>query len=113
MTITMFELFATLPPALALMTGALLTALIRSRQLRAAVVIIAPLICLYMIWQVPDGVVLRGTFLGYPLELVEGNAVRRLFATIFAIMSATGAVFAFNTARRTELVAAQVYAAGP
>jgi multicomponent Na+:H+ antiporter subunit D len=105
-------MFEMLPPALALIGGALLTALISSRQLRAVVVIVAPLICLYLIWQVPDGVVLRGEFLGYPLELVEGGPVRRLFATIFAIMSATGAVFAFNHARRTELVAAQLYAAG-
>ena len=105
----MFEMF---PPALALIGGALLTALISSRQLRAVVVIVAPLICLYLIWQVPDGVVVRSAFLGYPLELVEGGPVRRLFATIFAIMSATGAVFAFNHARRTELVAAQLYAAG-
>ncbi|HEY7776510.1 MAG TPA: Na(+)/H(+) antiporter subunit D [Kineobactrum sp.] len=109
MITTMFEM---LPPALALIAGALLTSLISSKGLRAAVVIAAPLICLYMIWQVPDGVALRGAFLGYPLELVEGSPVRRLFATIFAIMAATGAVFAFNTARRTELVAAQFYAAG-
>tara|TARA_R110002110_G_scaffold114374_2_gene283713 strand:+ start:18262 stop:19950 length:1689 start_codon:yes stop_codon:yes gene_type:complete len=105
-------MFESLPPALALIGGALLTAAISSRQLRAFVVIGAPLVCLYGIWQVPDGVSLEGAFLGYPLELVEGSPVRRLFATIFAIMSATGAVFAFNHARRTELVAAQFYAAG-
>lgn len=105
-------MFESLPPALALIGGALLTAAIGSRQLRAFVVIGAPLVCLYGIWQVPDGVSLEGAFLGYPLELVEGSPVRRLFATIFAIMSATGAVFAFNHARRTELVAAQFYAAG-
>ncbi|MEQ9396587.1 Na(+)/H(+) antiporter subunit D [Haliea sp.] len=105
-------MFEVLPPALALIAGALLTAAIGSRRLRAFVVIGAPLLCLYGIWQVPDGVSLEGAFLGYPLELVEGSPVRRLFATIFAIMSATGAVFAFNDARRTELVAAQFYAAG-
>ncbi|MEQ9465715.1 MAG: Na(+)/H(+) antiporter subunit D [Haliea sp.] len=105
-------MFESLPPALALIGGALLTAAISSRQLRAFVVIGAPLVCLYGIWQVPDGVSLEASFLGYPLELVEGSPVRRLFATIFAIMAATGAVFAFNHARRTELVAAQFYAAG-
>lgn len=102
----------TLPPALALIGGGLLTALASSRQWRAGIVVIAPLVCLYMVWQIPDGVALRGSFLGYPLELVEGSPVRRLFATIFAIMSATGAFFAMNHARRTELVAAQFYAAG-
>ncbi|GAB3307547.1 monovalent cation/H+ antiporter subunit D [Haliea atlantica] len=101
-----------LPPALALIAGALLTAVASSRQWRAAITILAPLVCLYMIWQLPDGVQLRGSFLGYPLELVEASPVRRLFATIFAIMAATGAVFALNHARRTELVAAQFYAAG-
>lgn len=105
-------MFESLPPALALIGGALLTAAISSRQLRAFVVVGAPLVCLYGIWQVPDGVSLTTSFLGYTLELVEGSPVRRLFATIFALMSVTGAVFAFNHARRTELVAAQFYAAG-
>lgn len=102
----------TLPPALALIAGALLTAATPSRQWRAAITVVAPLVCLYMIWQLPDGIHLRGSFLGYPLELVEASPVRRLFATIFAIMSATGAIFAMSHARRTELVAAQFYAAG-
>lgn len=105
-------MFESLPPALALIGGALLTAAISSRQLRALVVVVAPLVCLYGIWQIPDGVSLTTSFLGYTLELVEGSPVRRLFATIFALMSVTGAVFAFNHARRTELVAAQFYAAG-
>jgi len=105
-------MFESLPPALALIGGALLTAAISSRRLRALVVVVAPLVCLYGIWQIPDGVSLTTSFLGYTLELVEGSPVRRLFATIFALMSVTGAVFAFNHARRTELVAAQFYAAG-
>ncbi|MDO8861172.1 Na(+)/H(+) antiporter subunit D [Haliea sp. E1-2-M8] len=105
-------MFESLPPALALIGGALLTAAISSRQIRAFVVIGAPLVCLYGIWQVPDGVSLEASFLGYTLELVEGSPVRRLFATIFALMAATGGLFAFNHARRTELVAAQFYAAG-
>jgi len=105
-------MFESLPPALVLIGSALLTAAISSRQLRALVVVVAPLVCLYGIWQIPDGVSLTTSFLGYTLELVEGSPVRRLFATIFALMSVTGAVFAFNHARRTELVAAQFYAAG-
>jgi len=100
-----------MPPALILIASALLTGMLRG-SLRAALLLLAPLATLWLIWQVPDGVVLSTQFLGYTVEPVEGSAVRRLFATIFAIMAFGGGLFAFRTARWTELAAAQAYAAG-
>ena len=70
-----------LSPALILVAGAALTALLRG-NLRTAVIFAAPLATLWAIWQVPDGVVLTLDFLQYRIEPVEGSAVRRLFATI-------------------------------
>ena len=49
-------------------------------------------------------------FLGYTLELVKGDALSRLFATIFAIMAFAGGLFALNQNRVTELAAALCYA---
>ena len=49
-----------------------------------------PLITLYLVWQVPDGVALEYRFLGYTLALVKGDALSRLFATIFAVMAFAG-----------------------
>ena len=75
-----------LPPALILLAGAVLTPLTRG-HLRTAVILAAPLATLWAIWLVPDGVVSTFTFIDYQVEPVEGSALRRLFATIFAIMA--------------------------
>jgi len=101
-----------LSPALILVAGAVLTALLRGHA-RSAVVLAAPLVTLWAIWQVPDGVAATITFLeSYELQPVEGSPLRRLFATIFAIMSFAGGLYAFRQAKWYELASAQAYAAG-
>ena len=96
-----------LSPALILVAGAVLTALLRG-QARNAVVLAAPLVTLWAIWQVPDGVAGTITFLEYyELQPVEGSPLRRLFATIFAIMAFAGGLYAFRQAKWYELASAQ------
>ena len=79
-------------------------------QARVAALLVAPLITLALIWQVPDGAVLTVGFLDYTLTPVEGDALSRLFATIFAIMAFGGGLFALNQERVVELSAAFIYA---
>lgn len=98
-----------LPPAVALILGGLLLPFLRS-WLRAAVLLLVPLITLYLVWQVPDGVALKASFLAYELVPVKGDALSRLFASVFAIMAFTGGLFALNQDRTTELAAAYCYA---
>ena len=65
-----------LSPALILVAGAALTALLRG-NLRNAVIFGAPLVTLWAIWQVPDGVAATITFLDYyELQPVEGSPLR-------------------------------------
>jgi len=100
-----------LPPALILLLGALLIGLTRG-ALRTFVVLAAPLLTLAAVWQVPDGISMSTQFLQYPIELIEGSPVRRLFATIFALMAFGGGLYAFRQAKWYELAAAYAYAAG-
>jgi multicomponent Na+:H+ antiporter subunit D len=100
-----------LHPAFPLLVAAALIGLTRG-HLRSAVLFIAPLASLWALWQIPDGVVATASFLGYDIQPIEGSAVRRLFATIFAIMAFTGGLFAFRQARWYELAAGYAYAAG-
>lgn len=97
------------PPAMVLIFGGLLLPMLRA-QLRAPALLGLPLITLYLIWQVPDGVALSAPFLGYELALVKGDALSRLFATVFALMAFAGALFALNQSRVVELAAAFCYA---
>ena len=87
-------MFDLLPPALILLAGALLVGPLRGHW-RSAAVLITPLVTLWAVWQVPDGVSLTLPFLGYQIEPLEGSALRRLFATIFALMAFVGGLYAF------------------
>jgi multicomponent Na+:H+ antiporter subunit D len=98
-------------PAFAMLLGAALVAVTRG-AVRGAVALATPLVALAAIWQVPDGAQVMGQFLGYPIELVHGSSLRRLFATVFALMAFGGVLFAFRQARWWELTAALAYAAG-
>jgi multicomponent Na+:H+ antiporter subunit D len=100
-----------LPPAIVLLCGALLIGPARG-SLRTFIVLAAPLATLWAVWQVPDGVALTLTFLEYPIEPVEGSPLRRLFASVFAMMAFGGGLYAFRQARWYELAAAYTYAAG-
>ncbi len=99
------------PPAFIMIMGAILVAMSRP-GLRPAFILLTPLVTLYAIWQIEDGVLMTVQFLGYDIELVEGSKVRRLFATVFSIMAFAGGLFAFRTATWYELSAAMAYAAG-
>ena len=103
-----FDIF---PPAFVLLIAAVLIGLVKGHA-RTAVLLIAPLLTLWAIWQVPDGVQSTIKFLSYNIEPVEGSPLRRLFATVFAIMVFVGGLYAFRIAKWYELAAAFAYAAG-
>jgi multicomponent Na+:H+ antiporter subunit D len=103
-----FELFS---PAFILLIAAVLICLVKGHA-RTAVILIAPVITLWAIWQIPDGVQSTVKFLSYNIEPIEGSPLRRLFATIFAIMVFVGGLYSFRVARWYELAAAFAYAAG-
>jgi len=104
-------MFEMIPPAIFMIVGALMIGPARG-HLRTAIVLAAPLITLWFIWQVPNGVAYDIAFLDYRIEPLEGSEVRRLFATIFALMAFVGGLYAFRQAKWYELSSAYAYAAG-
>jgi len=98
------------PPALALLLGALLAALLRGR-LRSACFVGGPLLALWAVTQVPEGIALTGRFLSYELQLVAGTGLRRLFALLFALVALAGTLAGLSRLRWYELCAAQLLAA--
>ncbi len=99
------------PPAFIMIIGAMLIPVVRE-SFRPVLLILVPFLTLLMIWNLDDGVLLSARFLGYEIELVEANNVRRLFATIFAVMAMVAGLFAFQHARVVEMSASMAYAAG-
>ena len=100
-----------IPPAIFMILAALLIGPARG-HLRSAIVLAAPLITLWFVWQVPNGIAYDLPFLDYRIQPLEGSEVRRLFATIFALMAFVGGLYSFRQARAYELAAGYAYAAG-
>ena len=104
-------IFESFPPALILLFAAFM-AVISRQNARAIIVLVAPLITLWAIWSLPDGVLISTRFLDYQIQPLEVSPVRRMFATVFTIMAFTGALYSFRTAKTAELGAAFAYASG-
>ena len=98
-----------LHPGLVLVLGGFIVAAARGR-LRSAVVLLTPLLALYLVWHLPEGVSARVTFLDLELEPLAVDKLSRLFAIVFGTMAFAGGLFALNQKSRLELPAAFVYA---
>lgn len=98
-----------LPPGLILIFGALLLALTDGRT-RKTLIVILPAIALALIWMIPDGNNLVVPFLEYELLPLTPSPTGRVFATIFALMSLVGGIYAANQASKSEICAAFIYA---
>ena len=98
-----------LHPGLVLIVGGLIAAPLRGAP-RAALVLIASLAAMVLVWTAPEGVIWRVQFLGHDLTPFAVDKLSRLFALIFTLMAFGGALFALNSDSRIELPAALVYA---
>ncbi|MEE8365116.1 MAG: Na(+)/H(+) antiporter subunit D [Gammaproteobacteria bacterium] len=97
------------PPALIMLLGAFLLPVV-GRSVRPILILGLPLVTLGLVWSLPDGSLVVLSFLDYQLVLVHSDALSRLFATIFSIMTFAGGLYALKQKRVLELVAVFVYA---
>lgn len=97
------------PPGLILILGAFALPFV-SDKARQLLIIMLPLLTLWLVQMVPNGVSLGVSFMHFQLELVEGDNLSRLFATIFALMAFVGGLFALNQKSVVEMSSAFAYA---
>ena len=98
-----------LHPGLVLIFGGLFAAPLRGAS-RAALVLVASLAAMALVWTLPEGVIWRTQFLGHELTPFAVDRLSRLFALIFTLMAFGGALFALNRDSPVELPAALIYA---
>jgi len=99
----------TINPALILILGALPIPLLRGR-LRAAYLLILPLVGLGVAFTLEPGLHWRVDFMGYGLELLRVDRLSRVFSYIFLFAAFLGNLYALNDDDPVQQVAAQVYA---
>ncbi len=98
-----------LPPGVVLIVGAVLLAFTQGK-VQKSLILGLPVITLILIWLTPIGSHVEIPFLEYQLLPVAPSETSRVFATIFAIMTFVGGLYAFQTANKLELCAAFAYA---
>ncbi|MDA0655364.1 MAG: Na(+)/H(+) antiporter subunit D [Proteobacteria bacterium] len=98
-----------LPPGLVLVIGVFAVPFVPTR-VRPVLLMGLPLLALALVWNLPDAHVVRASFIGYEIMPIKVDALSRLFATIFLIMTFAGALFAYKQSTVVELVSAGIYA---
>ena len=96
-------------PALILILGALPIPLLHGR-LRAAYLLILPLVGLGVAFALEPGLHWSVDFMGYGLELLRVDRLSRVFSYIFLFAAFLGNLYALNDDDPVQQVAAQVYA---
>jgi len=91
-------------PAFIVIVGAILVALAPT-WLRAPLVLLTPMVGLAAILRIPDGAMIGAPFMGYEIAILEGGALRRLFAASFAILAFAAGLFSLKQGKRWELAA--------
>jgi len=96
------------PPGLILVLGALFVPFLA--KLRMVLIMGLPVICLLFVWLLPDSYILSWSFMGFEIEPIRVSVIGRLFATVFAVMTLVGGIYASRQATNFELTAALIYA---
>jgi len=97
-----------IPPGLILILAGIVLRYLNFRA-QKILLISAPLICLILIMQMPEGASLNYSFLEFKLNLIEVNKLSKLFGIIFGIMALGGAIFSLNSNKKNELACAFIY----
>lgn len=97
------------PPGLILILGAFLLPFV-GKSIRPILILLLPLLTLGLIWNIPNGSFAVSALLDFELTLVRNDSLSRLFATVFAIMTFAGGLYALKQKSVMELVAVFVYA---
>jgi multicomponent Na+:H+ antiporter subunit D len=97
------------PPAFVLIAAGIAVAFLRG-AIRDAVLLLAPLATLALVWFLPAGSHLTFEWLGLHIEPLRVDTLSRLFAIVFSVMTFAGGLFAQRQERSSEVAAAYVYA---
>ena len=99
------------PPALALFGAAVLLP-VMPLLVRRVLCVLAPLLGLVFMYQLPAGESWPVSFLGYPLLLARTDALSLIFGLVFLVSAVLANLYGWHRTRRTEQVASLIYIAG-
>ncbi len=98
-----------LHPSILLFTGALVVAVLRGRLQQGALLLIAATL-IWLVFSLPGGVFGATVFLGIELSPMRVDKLSLVFASVFAIITLVGAIYALHVKDTPQHVAALMYA---
>ncbi|MEX0994061.1 MAG: Na(+)/H(+) antiporter subunit D [Balneolaceae bacterium] len=96
-------------PALIVIAGALVLPLL-NQKVRSSAFLLFPAAALAVIWVMPENFNLFGSLAGYDLVLVQTDSLSKIFATIFAMITLFGGIYAWHLKDLGQQTSALVYA---
>lgn len=99
-----------LNPSFFILIGALILTLFPNK-IRSIVFLFVSLISLILIWNLPNGTFLSFRLLNYELILLKVDALSKIFAIIFALITFLGGIYAYHLKDTLQQVAALIYSA--
>ncbi len=98
------------PVAFLFFLGAAVLPILKNGNLRAAILLVVPVIALLSVWSLPEGNLWTVSFLGFDLDFVRVDKLSRIFALIFCIAAFLGNLYAWHVRDLIQQVAALLYA---
>ncbi|MCC5867325.1 MAG: Na(+)/H(+) antiporter subunit D [Gammaproteobacteria bacterium] len=98
-----------LHPSFLLFTGALVVAVLRGRLQQGCLLLVAAAL-IWLVFSLPGGVFGATEFLGIELSPMRVDSLSMVFASVFAIITLVGAIYALHVKDTTQHVAALMYA---
>ena len=100
-----------MPPAIPVLIGALLVPFL-PLTLRRALCVLAPLVGLVVMYELPTGETWGGSFLGYELIFARTDLLSTVFGLVFLGTGAVASVYGWHRTGRIEQTVGLVYLAG-
>ncbi len=79
-------------------------------KIRAAFLLLVPVIAAWQVWSLPSGELLQVDFFGFTLELMRVDKLSRAFALIFTLAAFLGNLYAWHIRDTIQQVAGLIYA---
>ncbi|MCK5642836.1 MAG: Na(+)/H(+) antiporter subunit D, partial [Gammaproteobacteria bacterium] len=99
-----------IPTAFLFFGAALILLALPQGRIRAAFLLIVPIIAGLQVWALPAGIFAQQEFFGFTLDLMRVDKLSRVFALIFTIAAFLGNLYAWHVRDTVQQVAALLYA---
>ena len=99
-----------LPTAFIFIAAALILGLLPKGHIRGIILLIAPILAAWQVWNLPVGIYMQVEFVGQTLDMMRVDKLSRIFGLIFCLAAFLGNLYAWHVRDFIQQIAALLYA---